>query len=56
MAKKENREKVALKCSVCGEIGYLTNKNKQNTNEKLEMKKFCKKCRKTTLHNERKAS
>ncbi len=56
MAKKENREGVALRCEICNEINYLTFKNKKNTTEKLKMKKFCKKCNKTTLHNERKAN
>lgn len=56
MAKKENRAGVALRCTVCNEIGYLTSKNKQNTTEKLQIKKFCKKCNKTTLHSERKVN
>lgn len=56
MAKKENREGVALRCSVCNEIGYLTSKNKKNTEGKLQIKKYCKKCNKTTVHTERKAS
>ncbi|MBQ4263777.1 MAG: 50S ribosomal protein L33 [Bacilli bacterium] len=56
MAKKENREGIALKCSVCGNIGYLTSKNKKNTEGKLEIKKHCTKCNKTTMHKERKAA
>ena len=48
MAKKENREGIALQCTVCKNINYLTSKNKQNTEGKLEVKKFCKKCNKTT--------
>ncbi len=56
MAKKENREGIALRCSVCNEIGYVTSKNKNNTEGKLEIKKFCKKCNKSTIHNERKVS
>ena len=40
MAKKENRERIALKCTVCGNIGYLTSKNKANTEGKLEIKKY----------------
>jgi large subunit ribosomal protein L33 len=55
MAKKENREGVALQCSVCKEMNYLTSKNKKNVEGKLEMKKFCPKCNKTTLHKEKKA-
>ena len=31
MAKKENREGIALKCTVCENINYLTSKNKKNT-------------------------
>ena len=42
MAKKENREGIALQCTVCKNINYLTSKNKQNTEGKLEVKKFCK--------------
>ena len=40
MAKKENREGVALQCTVCKEINYLTSKNKKNTEGKLEINKF----------------
>ena len=56
MAKKENREGIALQCTVSKNINYLTSKNKQNTEGKLEVKKFCKKCNKTTAHKERKAA
>lgn len=55
MAKKENREGVALQCTVCKEINYLTSKNKKNTEGKLEINKFCARCNKTTSHKERKA-
>ena len=55
MAKKENREGVALQCTVCKENNYLTSKNKKNAEGKLEIKKYCPKCNKTTLHKERKA-
>lgn len=56
MAKKENREGVALQCTECKEINYLISKNKKNTEGKLEIKKFCPRCNKTTSHKERKAS
>ena len=55
MAKKENREGVALQCTICKENNYLTSKNKKNSEGKLEMKKYCPRCNKTTLHKERKA-
>ena len=50
MAKKENREGIALQCTVCKEINYLTSKNKKNTEGK-----FCSRCNKTTAHKEKKA-
>jgi len=56
MAKKENRQGVALQCTLCKTIGYLTSKNIKNTEGKLEIKKYCKKCNKTTVHKERKAN
>ncbi|MBR2138723.1 MAG: 50S ribosomal protein L33 [Bacilli bacterium] len=56
MAKKENREGIALQCTVCKNINYLTSKNKKNTEGKLEVKKFCPSCNKTTAHKERKAA
>ncbi len=52
MAKNENRNDVGLKCTECNNINYFTSKNKKNTPEKLEQKKFCKHCRKATVHKE----
>lgn len=55
MAKKgENRELVTLKCTVCNEKNYRKEKNKKNTTERLELNKFCPKCRQHTLHKEEK--
>ena len=56
MAKKENREGVALQCTVCKDINYLTSKNKKNGEGKIEIKKYCPKCNKSTAHKERKAA
>ena len=56
MAKKENRLGVGLQCTVCKEINYLTSRNVKNTEGKLEIKKHCPKCNKTTVHKERKAA
>lgn len=42
-----------MKCSVCGEENYLTEKNKKNTPDRIEQMKFCPKCRKQTLHKEK---
>jgi large subunit ribosomal protein L33 len=55
MAKKgEARQRITLKCTVCGEENYRTQKNKRNTTERLELNKFCAKCRKVTPHKEEK--
>jgi large subunit ribosomal protein L33 len=52
MAKKGARELVALICSVCKSQNYITERNKINMEKKLEIKKFCKVCRKVNLHKE----
>jgi len=45
---------IRLKCTTCKNANYYTNKNKKKVERKLEYKKFCKKCRKTTPHKEAK--
>ena len=52
MAKKGPRILIDLECSECKSQNYITQKNRTNTQDKLELKKFCKHCRKTTLHKE----
>lgn len=52
MAKKGPRQILGLKCSVCGHFGYVSEKNKTETPKKLALKKYCKRCRKHTLHKE----
>ncbi len=52
MAKKGPRILVDLQCSECKSQNYITQKNRQNTEGKLELKKFCKHCRKVTPHKE----
>jgi large subunit ribosomal protein L33 len=54
MAKKDNRVELWLKCSECANLNYTTKKNARNTTDKLELKKYCKTCRKTTVHKENK--
>ncbi|NLZ13891.1 MAG: 50S ribosomal protein L33 [Thermotogaceae bacterium] len=46
------RVKITLECTECKDRNYSTTKNKQASKEKLELSKFCKKCRKHTLHRE----
>jgi large subunit ribosomal protein L33 len=52
MAKKGAREIVALICKECKSQNYVTERNKINMQKKLEMKKWCKHCKKVVLHKE----
>lgn len=55
MAKKKGpRHILGLKCTVCGKFNYITERNRNNTGDKLELSKYCKTCRKHTLHKEMK--
>jgi large subunit ribosomal protein L33 len=51
---KGSRIFIRLKCSECGSINYTFKKSKINTKEALELRKFCSKERKYTLHKETK--
>ena len=48
------RVKVTLACTECKQRNYNTKKNKKNDPVRLELKKYCKFCRKHTLHRETK--
>jgi len=50
MAKKK-KPFLKMQCTVCKQINYFTQKPKL-IEERLELKKFCKHCRKHTLHKE----
>ncbi len=53
MAKSKYSEYlVRLKCSKCGRVNYYTRKNKKKMEEKLAIKKYCKKCRTRQVHKE----
>jgi len=54
MAKAGSRVKITLRCSECKQRNYVTNKNKKNTPDRLELNKYCPFCRKHTVHNETK--
>lgn len=54
MAAKGPRESITLECTECKRRNYLTEKNKRHNTDRLEIKKFCKWCNKTTLHKETK--
>ncbi|MBM3252892.1 MAG: 50S ribosomal protein L33 [Candidatus Omnitrophica bacterium] len=46
------RELITLACSICKRRNYTTTKNKKTNPDKLEFKKYCRFCRKHTLHKE----
>ena len=50
--KGEHRVLVGLTCTVCKHRNYVSTRNKLNTAEKLSLKKYCKVCKKITLHKE----
>lgn len=53
MAKKKgNRILIALECTETGMRTYVTQKNKINATEKLQLMKYNPKLRKHTLHKE----
>ena len=49
MAKVGNRQYKTLVCSECKEENYREPRNVRNTTERLEMNKYCPRCRKHTV-------
>ena len=54
MAKAGARDKIPLACTDCKQRNYNSMKNKKNDPDRLEMKKYCRFCRKHTVHRETK--
>ncbi len=52
MAKKDVRGVIYLACVDCKERNYTTEKNRRNDANRLEFNKYCKRCKKHTLHRE----
>jgi len=52
MAKGTNRVIISMQCTECKRRNYSTMKNKKNTTDRLERKKYCSSCRKHILHKE----
>ncbi len=48
------REGLTYKCTVCGEENYIGTRNKKTHPDKMEIKKYCPRCRKMTVHKEKK--
>ncbi|PIR73923.1 MAG: 50S ribosomal protein L33 [Candidatus Magasanikbacteria bacterium CG10_big_fil_rev_8_21_14_0_10_47_10] len=45
---------IKLDCTVCKTSNYFSRKNKKTIKERLQLKKFCEKCKKHTDHQENK--
>ncbi|MCG3084327.1 50S ribosomal protein L33 [Anoxybacillus sp. LAT_35] len=48
------RVKVILQCTETGDRNYITTKNKRNNPERLELRKYCPRLKRHTLHRETK--
>jgi large subunit ribosomal protein L33 len=46
------RPKITLACAECKERNYITKKNRRNDPDRLELAKFCPRCRKHQAHRE----
>ena len=49
-----NRVGITLACTECKQRNYQTTKNKKNDTERIEIKKYCRFCKKHTMHKETK--
>ena len=45
---------VTFECTECKRRNYSSTKNRKNTTERVELKKYCRFCRSHTLHRETK--
>jgi large subunit ribosomal protein L33 len=53
-AKKGASQIITLQCTDCKERNYTTIKNKRNDPDRMELRKFCNRCRSHTSHRETK--
>jgi large subunit ribosomal protein L33 len=51
---EEMQEQITLACDICKNRNYISTKNKKNTPDRLQRKKYCRVCHKHTLHKETK--
>ena len=52
MPKTDNRPTITLACTECKRRNYVTEKNRTNDRDRLELRKYCQWCRSHTLHRE----
>lgn len=46
--------RITLECTECHQRNYDTTKNKKNDPDRIELKKYCRFCKKRTVHKEAK--
>jgi large subunit ribosomal protein L33 len=51
---KAIRPTITLACMVCKEQNYTSEKNRRNDPNRMEIKKYCPRCRRHTVHRETK--
>ena len=49
---KGDREHITLACTECRSRTYHTEKNRRKTTDRLELRKFCPRCRVHRVHRE----
>jgi len=52
VAKKEDRLVITLACPDCRERSYTSTKNRRNDPDRLELNKYCPRCRQHRVHRE----
>jgi large subunit ribosomal protein L33 len=52
MPKNDNRPKVTLACTECKERNYITTKHRVTQRERIELRKYCSRCRAHQVHRE----
>ena len=52
MARKEDRVVAEMACTECRNRNYVTSKNRRSDPDRLELRKFCPRCRGHRLHRE----
>jgi large subunit ribosomal protein L33 len=49
---KDDRTHITLACEHCEDRSYHTQKNKRNTTDRLELRKYCPRCKSHQLYRE----
>ena len=50
--KSDNRPTVTMACGECKRRNYVTEKNRINDRDRIELKKYCRWCGRHTVHKE----